>query len=68
MSRHDYRVRVVVEFDIDVGASGRIDALINAEAITENVFRESFSRAKAVCIDTREVKELTPYKAGSHDH
>lgn len=60
MSREDFRVRVTVEFDIDVSAESRIDALHSAERITEIVFRRSFSRAEDVCVDAREVKDLKP--------
>lgn len=63
--RTDYRVRVYVSFDLDVGAESRVDAMMFAEDLTERVVRESFGRAENVVAEAREVQELNGKDVGA---
>lgn len=49
-----------VDFDIDLSADSRADAMMTAEDITERVFKESFGRAEELVTEAMEVRELKP--------
>lgn len=57
-SRRDYRVQVIVEFDIDVPGTSTAQAEAVAKDITREVFKNSFGRADAVGIRTKYPREL----------
>lgn len=48
----DYRVKVKLEFTIDVGESNSNDAMSAVEYLTKQVFKESFNRAHLIEIDS----------------
>lgn len=54
----DYRVRVVVTFDLDVGAPDTLEAFNIAIELTRAVFEASFTRADAVDVRTQEIRAL----------
>lgn len=45
---HDYRVRVRMEFDVEVGTVDQVEATIAVHRIVSEVFAQSFSRARVV--------------------
>lgn len=57
----DYRVKVLVEFTIDVGADDKkiFDSVDTARFITLQVFRESFSRAHLLDVTCTELLDLS---------
>jgi len=60
MNRKDYRIKVKVVFTIDVGVDDKLFAGQDAaERITREVFKDSFSRAHLIRIDTEEMMILS---------
>lgn len=54
MSRSDYRVKVRVEFFIELAAEEPVAAEETAERITRHVFKEDYSRADDVHVEAIE--------------
>ncbi len=55
----DYRVKVRVEFTVDVGTRDSLAALRSAERITEQVFKADYGRAENVVIDIVGIDAVT---------
>lgn len=57
-SIRDYRVRVGISMEIDLGVKSRREALMKAEGIVRQVFAESFGRAFNVTISAHSAFRL----------
>lgn len=58
----DFRVRVMVTFDLDVHALSHTDAIEAAEDATSDVFARDFHTAQQVIIDAREAHPIEPVR------
>lgn len=59
MSVRDYRVTVMVEFNLDLAAHTSDDAHAKAEVLTRGVFAKDYARAQSVRVFTNDARLLT---------